>query len=250
MKIIVCFKQVPDTAIKVKIDSNQKKVDKTDLDYVANPYDEIALEHAIRLKKQIDDVEIILLSLGSENTEKTMRRGLAMGADRGILLHTEEEIIDPFLIAKNLSETIKEENPDLILTGIKAVDNDNAQVGAMIASLLEIAFINTVVKFELNENKIQTLSEVRNGQLKLESSLPCVLGIEKSDIEITICSFSKIRKAKKKKIDKKAIKFEESGFEIKKIEIPKERRGGKIVGEGPEAVDKLFQLLKEEAKVL
>ncbi|HRU51483.1 MAG TPA: electron transfer flavoprotein subunit beta/FixA family protein [Planctomycetota bacterium] len=248
MKIIVCIKRVPDTAVKINIAADGKNIDKKDLEYVMGPYDEIAMEHAVRAKEK-ETGEVIALSLGSQDSEKELRKCLAMGADRAILLQTDVETTDSFQIAQAISKAIQNEQPDIILFGIKSVDTDNAQVPGMVASLLDIPYITTVVQWEKKENTILAESEVEGGHLEIESSLPCVLSIQKSNIEPRICNLLAIRKAKQKKLDIIPVTISSETTTIK-LELPPKRTAGKIVGTGADAVPELIRLLKEEAQVI
>ena len=250
MKIVVCIKRVPDTALRIKIGTDRKSIEKTDVEYVISPYDEIAVEHAVRLKEKNAGTEIIIVSLGHADTEKNIRTCLAMGADRGILLQTNVDTMDSFNIAKALSDAISQEKPDLILFGIKAADTDSCQVGAIVSSLLGMPFLSTVVSFTAEGRNIKADSEIESGHLVLESPMPCALSIQKSNVDPRICSLINIRKAKQKELKNIPVELPAEHFEIEKIELPPDRTGGKIVGQGPDAVKELLRLLHEEAKVL
>ncbi len=250
MKILVCVKRILDTAVKVKISSDGKKIDKSDAEYVLSPYDEIAVEHAIRIKEKIPNTEVIILTLGINDAEKNIRTTLAMGADRAILLEGNPDTFESFAIAKALAEAIKIEKPDMVLTGVKSSDNENSQVGPMIASLLEMPFISTATSLEINDNKVKAESEMEGYQLLLEASFPCVISIQKSNVDPRICSLINIRKAKTKELKKSSVSLTPEQWQIIKVALPAERKGGKIVGQGIDAVPKLFELLRQEAKVL
>lgn len=248
MKIIVCIKRVPDTAVKINLATDGKSVDKKDLEYVIGPYDEIAMEHALRIKEK-NGGEVIALSLGTSDSEKELRRCLAMGADRAILLKTDVDTMSSFSVAQALVSAIQPEQPDLVLFGIKSVDTDNAQVPAMVSSLLDCPYLTTVVSLEVKDNAVVAESEVEGGHLLLESSMPCILSIQKSNVEPRNCSLIAIRKAKTKRLDIIEVSLSAEST-IAKMEFPAERSAGKIVGNGADAVPELMRLLKEEAKVL
>ncbi|NUM35883.1 MAG: electron transfer flavoprotein subunit beta/FixA family protein [Candidatus Brocadiae bacterium] len=250
MKIVVCVKRVPDTALKVKIGSDRKSIEKGDVEYIVSPYDEIAVEHAIRFKEKTPGTEVVVVTLGPADSEKNMRTCLAMGADRGILLQSNADTMDSFNVAKALSDAISQEKPDLVLFGIKATDTDSSQVGAIVSMLLGIPFLSTVVSFSLENGKIKADSEVESGHLVLQSTIPCALSIQKSNVDPRICSLINIRKAKQKELKIVPVDIPNDHFEIEKMELPAERTGGKIVGHGPDAVKELLRLLHEEAKVI
>lgn len=249
MKIVVCIKQVPDTTAQIKLGTDGKSVNKEDIEYIMSPYDAIAVEHAVLLKEK-SDAELIVVSLGSSDVEKSMRTALAMGADRGIHLESDIDSLDSFSVATALAKAIKEEAPDVVFTGIKAIDGDNAQVGMMIANLLDMPFLSTVLELEVTDGVFKGQSEVESGHQSLETPLPCVVSIQKGSVEPRICSLMKIRKARKKEIKKVQPEMVSPSFQVEKVELPPERKGGRIVGEGVEAVGELFKLLREEAKVL
>ncbi len=250
MKIFICVKRVPDTAVQVKITSDGKKVDRTDAEYVIGPYDEIAVEHAMRIKDKNPSTEVVILTLGPAEAEKQMRSCLAMGADRGILLEHATDTLEAYPIAKVLAEQISIEKPDLILCGIKATDSDNAQIGAMIAAILNIPYINTVVKFQIEDAHVKAESELEVGHLTMEAAFPCVLSIQKSNVDPRICSLLNMRKAKTKEIKKIPVSIPSTQWTIEEIALPPSRKPGKIIGEGAVAVPTLFQLLHSEAKLL
>src|SRR3972149_8022644 len=138
MKIAVCIKQVPDTSVRVKIAADGKSIDTAGVEYVINPYDEYALEEAVRLKEQIAGSEITLISIGPEKAQQMILKALAIGADKAVHLKVDNIPQDPLAIAKVLAEELKGGAYDIIFFGKKAVDNDNHQVGAIVAELLNL----------------------------------------------------------------------------------------------------------------
>ena len=249
MKIVVCVKRAPDSTTKVKVGADGKSIDPTDVEYDISPYDAIAVEHAVQYKEN-NEAEVVVVSLGSEESEKMMRTCLAMGADRGVLVKTDAQNLEPLVVASALAEALKEEKPDLLLSGLKAIDDDNAQVGAMVATMLEMPFLASVIKFVVADNVLTAEAEVEGGQLVLQSPLPCAFSIQKGKVEPRICSLINIRKAKKKELKTVSASLPAATVTIEKMELPPARQGGRIVGEGAEAVPELFRILKEEAKIL
>ena len=249
MKIIVCIKRVPDTTAKIKIQADGKNIEKKELDYTIGPYDEYAVEQAIEIKENASDVEVVIISLGPGSPEKMFRKCLGMGADRAILLTTDDDLLDPWRIAQVLTEKIKEEKADLLLFGIKSIDAENSQVGPMIADQLNIPFISNAINLEMNENKIKAKVEAQGHQI-LEASLPLAISIGKAEKEPRICSLMQIKKAKKKPIDKIPVSIANPSYNLEKLEYPSEKQAGKIVGQGVEAIPELYRLLSQEAKVL
>ena len=157
---------------------------------------------------------------------------------------------EPFFVASNISDVIKQELPDIILFGAKASDDENSQVGPIVAALLDVPFLANVTSFEITENVVKSEIEIEGATEIIESLLPVAISIQKGKTEPRIASMMDIRNANKKEIKKFSAKTIESYFKIEKIEPPLERKGGKIVGEGAKAVPELIRLLKEEAKVL
>lgn len=251
MKILVCIKQVPDTASKLKIAPDGKSIDTAGLEFIVAPYDEIAVEHAVQCKEKRKDVEIVILSMGTAESEKSIRRCLAMGADRGILLQTAASLADSFAVAKALSAVISEEKPDAVLFGIKATDDDNAQVGAMVSELCHLAFIESAGGIEWTDSGIQAKCEIEGSTQTLRAAFPCAVSVNKGEIkEPRICSLINIRKAGKKELKSVACQPDAPALAIDRLAYPPERKAGKIVGQGADAVPELFRLLKEEAKIL
>ena len=249
MKIVVCVKRVPDSTTKVKVGDDGKSIDRADVEYDISPYDAIAVEHAVQYKENYQ-AEVVIVTLGSEASEKIMRTCLAMGADRGILAKSDAQDLEPIVVARALAEVIKEEKPDLLLSGLKAIDDDNAQVGAMVATMLDMPFLASVVEFSIVDNIVKAETEIEGGHLMLQAPLPCAFSVQKGKIEPRICSLINIRKAKKKEIKTVPANLPAATITIEAMELPPQRQGGRIVGKGAEAVPELFRILKEEAKVL
>ena len=249
MKIVVCVKQVPDTATKIKVGADAKTIDTNGVEYVISPYDELAVEHAVQIKENNDDVEVVAVSMGSAESDKILRHALAMGADRGILVENDGSC-DSFVTAQALANAIKEENPDLVLCGVKAVDDDCSQVGGILATLLDVPFIWSAAELSYEDNKVTAQNELAGETFTVECELPCVVSIQKGSVEARINSLISIRKARKKEVNNVAATTGDAVMQTEKLELPAAKVGGRIVGEGPEAVAELFKLLREEAKVL
>lgn len=252
MKILVCVKRVPDTATKIKIGADGKSIDSKDVGYITSPYDEYAMENALQIKEKAKNttIEIVAASVGPADAESSVRNSLAMGADRGILIETKNDLSDPFVVASALTKVIADEKPDLLLFGIKAVDDDNCQVGAITASLLGMMFVDGAISCELNDKSIKAKTEIEGGHQIVQAALPCAVSLNKGEIEPRIASLVNVRKARQKEIKKVAANLVAPTFQVEKLELPPARKGGKIVGKGADAVPELFRLLREEAKVL
>lgn len=250
MKILVCVKQVPDTESRIKIGSDKKSIETTDINWILNPYDEYAVEEAIQIKEKQGDTAITVISIGPERSVTAIRNAIAMGADEAVLIKTEDKYFDSLAIARALAAVIKDLDYDLILFGKQAVDDDNLQVGPMVAELLNLPCVTCVSDLELADGKATAKREIEGGTEVLETTLPAVLSAEKGLNEPRYPALRGIMMAKRKPVDEKQVEFESAKIEIVSIEYPPTREGGKIVGEGADAVPELVRLLREEAKVI
>lgn len=248
MNILVCVKHVPDTETAVKIAPDGKSIQTQDVNFVLNPYDEYAVEEALKIKEARGG-EVTLITAGPEEAKKSLRSGLAMGAEKAIHVVC-NNMADSLSTARSLAEVIKGQTFDLIFCGKQAVDDDNAMVGVMLAELLNLPSISTVVKLEVEENKITAHREIEGGIEIVELSLPAIITAQKGLNEPRYASLKGIMMAKKKEIQDVACADAESGIEVLDLAYPPTRSGGKIVGEGAAAVPELVKLLREEAKVL
>jgi electron transfer flavoprotein beta subunit len=250
VKIAVFVKRVPDTESIIKIKSDSKSIDESSLSFVMNPYDEYAIEEALRIKETTGEGEVVVVSLGSEEARESIRSALAMGADRAIHALVPELPDDPLVTATALKEAIVGEDFDLLLFGKQAVDSDNAQIGTLVAELLDLPSASVVVKVSIEGSSVTVHREIDGGEEVISLPLPAVLTAQKGLNEPRYASLKGIMAAKKKVIDEKEIPLREASLEVVSVEYPPERAEGKIVGEGIEALDDLLRLLREEAKVL
>ena len=249
MKIIVCIKRVPDTEARIKIGSDGASIDNAGVKFVISPYDEFAMETALRIKEAKGAGEVIAISLGEAQSAEQLRSALAMGADRAILLKG-QPTIDGSATAKALAEEIKTHSPDLVLCGMKAVDNDQQQVGVMLAEYLGMPAVSVVAELEVEENKVVAHREIEGGVEVVEVPTPAVITTTKGKHEPRYPSLKGIMAAKKKPLEEKDAQVPAARLKIRSLSAPAERAAGKIVGNGADAVPELVRLLKEEAKVL
>ena len=253
MKIAVCIKRVPDSETRVKIAPDGKSIDEAGVKFVLNPYDEFAVEEALRRKEQSGSGEVVVIALGPAAAQETIRTALAMGADRGILLQTQVPSPDGLETAKALAAELKDSGFDLILFGKMAIDDYNHQVGPMVAELLDLPCVTTVAHLELAGDRGTAEREIEGGVEVVGFPLPAVLTTDKGLNEPRYPALKGIMAAKKKPLDVKpaaAGSPGSGGLEIVALTLPPERQAGKIVGEGSAAVPELVRLLREEAKVL
>ena len=249
MKILVPVKRVVDYNVKIKVKSDNSGVDLENTKMSMNPFDEIAVEEAVKLKEKKICDEIIAISIGSAKSEETLRTALAVGADKGILIETEEEV-QPLEVAKILKEIIKKNNPDLVLMGKQAIDDDSNQTGQMLAALLGWPQGTFASKLEINGKKINVTREIDGGLETLGMELPAIVTTDLRLNEPRYASLPNIMKAKQKPIEK--ITPDDLNIEIKQrlktlkvTEPPKKETGIKV-----DTVQELVSKLHEKEKVI
>ena len=250
MKIAVCVKRVPDTETRIKIAADGKSIDESGVKFVLNPFDEFAVEEALKQKEQSGESEVVVISLGSDSSQETIRTALAMGADRGVLLRTDVQPADPLVAARALASELEQGEYDLILFGKQAVDDQNHAVGPMVAELLGLPCVSSVHRLEITDHAGTAEREVEGAAEVVEFSLPAILTAEKGLNEPRYPALRGIMLAKKKPLAVKDVELDAAGIEIVQLTLPQPRKEGRIVGEGPDAVPALVEALKNEAKVI
>ncbi len=248
MKIVVCIKQTPDSEVKVVIPDGGSWIDDSNVNYVLNPYDEFAVEEALKIQEKFGG-EVIAVSLGPERAGKAIRTALAMGANSGIHLKCDKHLMG-LSVAKALAGAIKPLEPDLVLLGSRAIDDDNMQIGPMMAELLDMPSANVITKLEMTESGGTAERDIEGGKEIIEFSLPAVVTAQKGLNEPRYASLKGIMMAKKKPLEIIETEAADSGIIIKKMEYPSERKECKIVGKDAGAVPELVRLLREEAKAV
>lgn len=251
MKIAVCIKQVPDTETRVKISEDGKSIVEDDIKWILNPYDEFAVEEALRIKEKYGG-EITIISMGPPSIDKTIRDALAMGAQKAIRIEVPRIPNDPAVTARALAEVLKSETYDIIFFGKQAIDDDNAQVGPLVAHHLHLPCVNVVVKLELDVNarRGMALREVEGGDEKVIFHFPAVITAQRGLNQPRYRSLKGIMQAKKIPIEVVEINLQEDQLIIDGFEYPPQKKPGRIVGKGVEAVPELVRLLREEAKII
>ncbi len=249
MKIIVAVKRVVDYNIKVRVKSDQSGVETANVKMSMNPFDEIAVEEAVRLKEAGIATEVIAVSIGVAQCQETLRTAMAIGADRAILVETDEEV-QPLAVAKILKAIADKESPQLIILGKQAIDDDSNQTGQMLAALLNIPQATFASKVEIDQQFAQVTREVDGGLETIRIALPAVITTDLRLNEPRYVTLPNIMKAKKKTLD--MIKPAELGVDIsprlKTLQVvePAKRQAGVMVAD----VAALFDKLKNEAKVI
>jgi electron transfer flavoprotein beta subunit len=252
VKIGVCIKRVPDTETRIKIAADGKSIDETGVKFVLNPYDEFAVEEALRLKEKAGAGEVVVVSLGSDAAQETIRTALAMGADRGVLLKTTAMSLDPLVAARLLAAELKDGGYDLLLFGKLAIDDYSQAVGTMVAELLDLPSVSAVAHLEVADGKGTAEREIEGGIEEIEFTLPAVVTADKGLNEPRYPALKGIMAAKKKPLEVKTPAAESGGggVTVLQLSLPAARKEGRIVGEGPGAVSALLDALRNEAKVL
>ena len=249
MNIYVCIKRVPDTEARIKIAGDGKSIDPAGIKYVISPYDEFALETALRIKEARGAGEVVVVSVGEAAASEQLRSALAMGADRAILLKGTTSF-DGLSTARALAAEIKAAAPDLVLLGMKAVDGDQQQVGPMLAELLGLPCITVAAEIEVADASVVAHREIEGGVEVVETTLPAVVTVTKGKVEPRYPSLKGIMAAKKKPLEEKEAQLGAGRLELESLAPPPDRPPGRIVGTGVDAVPELVRLLREEARVL
>ena len=254
MNSIVCIKQVPDTESIIRIDGEGTGIVEEGIKYAPNPYDEYAVEGALRLREKFGDGKVTIITVGPQRAEETLRYYFAMGADEGILIKDDEpQKRDSLSVAQCLADVIKGMDYDVILCGKQAIDDDSAQVGAMLAEFLDIPQATAVSKLEVAEDKKSAVAhkEIEGGEEIIEIQLPAVITAQKGLNEPRLTSLLGIKRAVSKPIETRDMNVPEAKMKITRLERPPERPPGSILkGEDADVVQQLVHALKNEAKVL
>lgn len=249
MNIAVCIKQVPDTEAKIKISGDGKSIVEEGIKWIVNPYDEYAIEEALKITEK-DGGEVTIISLGPSSIDKTIREALAMGAHKAIRINSPTIPFDPSVIAKALANVLKDGNYDLIFFGQRAIDSDHSQIPSMVGQAMNLPCIPVVVKLELEGEKANAYREIEGGDEKITFKLPAIISAQRGLNIPRYRSLKGIMQAKKKEIEVIENSVTDIKMTISKLEYPPEKAAGRIVGEGVEAVPELVKLLHEEAKVI
>ena len=249
MKILVPIKRVVDYNVKVRPLSDNSNVDLNNVKMAVNPFCEIALEEAVRLKESGKATEVVAISVGKSDSQEQLRTALALGADRATLIET-DSILEPLAISKVLQKVVEDEKPDLIILGKQAIDGDNNQTGQMLAALLDYPQATNASELVIEESSVKVTREIDGGLQTLELNIPAIITTDLRLNEPRYASLPNIMKAKKKELN--IIPVADIGVdvdprsELLSVELPPSREAGIIV----ETVEQLVDKLKNEAKVI
>jgi electron transfer flavoprotein beta subunit len=257
MNIYVCIKQVPDTETKIKLTADNSGIDTTGIKWIMSPYDEFAVEEALRLKEKNAGSTVTVLSAGPARVVETIRTALAMGADNGIHIELPENA-DNNMAAKALAGALKKEaKVDIVFAGKEAIDDGAAQVSQLTAEYFEMPYVTVVLNVEYGATSVKCKREIEGGAFEMvEATLPALIAAQKGMNEPRYASLPNIMKAKKKEV--KALKAADVGvsdadqkIKYKNLQLPPPKQAGKKIAGDPAAQAKeLVRLLHEEAKVV
>lgn len=248
MKILVFVNHVPDTETKVKIGGDAKTIDPAGVNFMLSPYDEFGVEEALKTKQQFGG-EVVVVSLGGDSNKETLRKALAMGCDKAVLLK-DASVRDSYAVARSLADYAKEYGADIIFCGKQSIDYDDAQVGPLVGEMLGMPSVSVVVKLEIKEGSVIAEREIEGGHEIVHAKLPAVICAQKGLNEPRYPSLKGIMDAKRKPIEEKVPAMVESKVEVVSMSKPPAKAQGKIVGTDASAASELVRLLHEEAKVI
>ncbi len=249
MKALVCVKRVIDYNVKIRVKVDKTGVEKNNVKMSMNPFDEIAVEEAVKMKEGGIIDEIVVVSIGSLECQETIRSGLAMGGDRGIHILTDQDI-EPLSVAKILMNVVEKEKPNIIFMGKQAIDDDSNQTGQMLAALSGFSLAAFASKVEKVDDYLNVTREIDGGLETLKISFPCIITTDLRLNEPRYASLPNIMKARQKKIEQ--IQIDSLGIDFKprmtviEVNDPPSRKAGVMVKD----LDELVEKLKNEAKVL
>lgn len=242
MRILVPVKRVVDYNVRVQVKSDQSDVDIDHVKKSMNPFDEIAVEEAVRLKEAGTATEIIAVSIGDAKSEETLRTAMAIGADKGILIETEQKI-QPLAVAKLLQKIVEETQPNLVILGKQAIDDDSNQTGQMLAALLQWRQLTFASNLLIDNEKATAVREVDGGLVTLSAPLPAIVTTDLRLNEPRFATLPNIMKARSKPLEKKTAADYDVDIaprlEIVKVEEPPKRTAGEKLESTKELVDKL-----------
>lgn len=247
MNILVGLSQVPDTTTKIVVGADGKSIDSKGVKYIMNPYDEFALEEALRLKEK-NGGTVTAVTVGGDGAKDVLRTALALQVDKAILVKSDSA--DSFVIASNLAAVAQEIKPDVVLFGRQSIDFDSFQVAPMVAELLDMPSVTITSKLDIAGSSITAERDIEGGKETVAASLPAVVSAQKGLNEPRYPKLPDIMKAKSKPIEERPASAAASRTEIVALELPPAKGKGKVLGDSDGDIAELVKLLHEEAKVI
>ena len=249
MNVSVCIRRVPDTETRIRIGDDGVSIDTSGVKYIVSPYDEFALEAGLRVTESRGAGQVTVVTVGDAAASESLKNSLAMGAHRAVLLEGEVSM-DGLATAKALAAELEGSDAPLILLGVKAADDDQQQVGPMLATLLGRPCATAVTRLDAEEGRVRCHREVDGGTEVVDLPLPCVVTITKGTYEPRYATLRGIMAARRKPLERKPAGLPVPRLRVRSLELPAPRPPGRIVGEGVDAVPDLVRLLREEAGAL
>ena len=249
MKIVVCVKQIAALGDEVEFTEDERDVDPDFLDHALNEWDSYATEEALRVREASSNGEVVVVTVGGEESEEAMRRALAMGADRGVRIWAEELAgADPITVARALAEVVRAESPDLVLTGVQSSDAVQAATGTALAELLGLPRVAVVTKLELGEGTATVHRELEGGLVDVvEVDTPCLLTIQTGINEPRYATLRAIKQAEQKEIDvREPGELGTPASRVRRMFVPPKGEGAEMLGEDPAAVAQRIKEIVEE----
>jgi len=253
VKIAVLIKRVPDMDVRFKIASSGVNIDEAGLKFDISDFDGYAVEAALQIKeKQADPAssEVVVISLGPDVVQETLRKAMSMGADRAVQLKLDAPLHDSYAIATALAAELKGGAYDLVMFGRMSIDTANQSTGTIVAELLGLPIVTAISQLSVESGQLKARRELEGAYELIECKLPAVVTIDEGIARPRYPSLKGIMAAKKKPLETKPAQVGDERYKLDKMELPPERAAGRIIGEGKDAVPELVRLLHTEAKVL
>ncbi|MFN8570707.1 MAG: electron transfer flavoprotein subunit beta/FixA family protein [Gemmatimonadaceae bacterium] len=250
MKIAVCIKRVPEMDVKFKIAANGLGIDEAGLKFDMADFDGYAVEAALQMIEKLGTGEVVVISLGPDTVQETLRKAMSMGATRAVQLKADQVPFDSMATAKAIAAELQGGGFDLIMFGRMSTDNASGAVGLMVGELLGLPVVHACSKLEIANGQGTARRELEGGAEFVSFALPAIVTIDEGIARPRYPSLKGIMAAKKKPLDIKPAQLGEQRLTVVKMELPAERLAGRIIGEGAAAVPELVRLLQTEAKVL
>ena len=250
MKIAVCVKRVPEMELRFSIAADRKSLDQAVLKYEMGDFDGYALEVGLQLVEKAGSGEVVAVCLGPDGVQETLRKALAMGAARAVHLKADEVPFDGFAVATALAAELKDGGYDLVLFGRMATDTASGTVGPMTAHLLDLPCVTAISHLDVAGGSGTARRDLEGATETVQFPLPAVLTIDEGIARPRLATLKGIMAAKKKPLDVRPAQLGKVSLTVESMALPPERSGGRIIGEGPDAVPELVRLLRTEAKVL
>jgi electron transfer flavoprotein beta subunit len=250
LNIAVCVKRVPEMELRFSIAADRKSLDQAGLKYEMGDFDGYALEVGLQLVEKAGSGEVVAVCLGPDGVQETLRKALAMGAARAVHIKADEVPFDGFAVATALAAELKEGGYDLVLFGRMATDTASGTVGPMTAHLLDLPCVTAISHLDVASGRGTARRDLEGATETVQFPLPAVLTIDEGIARPRLATLKGIMAAKKKPLDVRPAQLGQVSLTVESMALPPERSGGRIIGEGPDAVPELVRLLRTEAKVL